>query len=40
MTARDVEDVIHALRKVMNYYQRKHKGKGERPNLRESRLSK
>ena len=40
MTARDVEDVIHALRKVVNCYQGKDEGKGERTQLRESRQPK
>jgi perosamine synthetase len=40
MTAQDVEDVIHAVRKVMTYYQGKCEGKGERSHLLESGLSK
>jgi perosamine synthetase len=40
MTARDVEDVIHALRKVVNCYQGKDEGKGERAQLLESRQPK
>jgi perosamine synthetase len=36
MTAQDVDDVIHALRKVMAYYE----GKGERSHLLETRQSK
>lgn len=39
MTAQDVEDVIHALRKVMTYYQGKYEGKSERSQLLENRLS-
>jgi perosamine synthetase len=40
MTARDVEDVIHALRKVVNCYQGKNEAKGERARLLESRQPK
>jgi hypothetical protein len=44
MTAQDVEDVIHALRKVVTRfdrkYQGKYEGKGERSHLLETRHSK
>jgi perosamine synthetase len=40
MTAQDVEDVIHALRKVVNHYQGKDDRKGERAQLLESRQPK
>ena len=44
MTAQDVEDVIHALGKVVTHFDRnyegKHDGKGERSHLLESRQSK
>jgi perosamine synthetase len=36
MTAQDVEDVIHAVRKVMTYYQEEHEGKGGHAHLLES----
>jgi perosamine synthetase len=40
MTGHDVEDAIHAVRKVIHHYQEKHDGKGERTHALESRLSK
>ena len=39
MTAHDVEDVIHALHKVVIHYQGKGEGKGERSHLLETRRS-
>jgi perosamine synthetase len=40
MTARDVEDVIHALRKVVTHFEGKYEGKGERSHGLENRQSK
>jgi perosamine synthetase len=40
MTTQDVEDVIHALRKVVTCFNGKHEGKGERSYVLESRQSK
>jgi perosamine synthetase len=40
MTAQDVEDVIHALRKVVTHYEGKSEGKGERSDLLETGQSK
>ena len=40
MTVQDVEDVIHALRKVLTHYQGKSEGKGERSHLLETRQAK
>jgi perosamine synthetase len=40
MTAQDVEDVIHALRKVATYFRGKYEGKGERSDVLETRQSK
>jgi len=40
MTSQDVEDVIHALRKVVSCYRGKNEGKGERVPLLESRQPK
>jgi perosamine synthetase len=40
MTTQDVEDVIHALRKVVTFFERKYEGKGERSQVLESRQSK
>ena len=40
MTAQDVEDVIHALGKVLIHFQGKHEGKGQRSHVVESRESK
>jgi perosamine synthetase len=40
MTAQDVEDVIHAVIKVVAHCDRKYQGKGERPNLLGSGQSK
>ncbi len=40
MTAQDVADVIHALRKVVTHYQGKCEGKGERSHLLGTRQSK
>jgi perosamine synthetase len=40
MTTQDVEDVIHALRKVVTFFEGKYEGKGERSQVLESRQSK
>jgi perosamine synthetase len=40
MTAQDVQDVIHALRKVLIYFQGKHEVEGQGSHLIESRRSK
>jgi perosamine synthetase len=40
MTAQDVEDVIHALRKVLIHFQGKHEGEGEGSHVVESREAK
>jgi perosamine synthetase len=40
MSAQDVEDVIHALRKVLTHYQGKYEGKGERSGLLVTRQAK
>ncbi len=40
MTAQDVEDVIHALGKVVSHYQLKYDGKGGRSHLLETRPAK
>jgi len=40
MTAQDVDDVIHALGKVLSQHQKKYEGKGERSHLLETGQSK